>query len=194
MKRPSVRARLLFALAFLAVSTLALGAVSWAVLSRSTERLEALHRNTLAEVDRALTLSRRGADLATLAPYLLTLTSPFRIRQDGAAAEALIDEIAKGLPEKSGLQDQLGQSRASIGRLVRETARRADLRDRGLRINADLANAERRFAALAAPPEPAAAPPEPGTPRPPQRRKRNRIGWCCNGWRRRFWARGGRKT
>ena len=166
MKRPSVRARLLFALAFLAVSTLALGAVSWAVLSRSTERLEALHRNTLAEVDRALTLSRRGADLATLAPYLLTLTSPFRIRQEGAAAEALIDEIAKGLPEKSGLQDQLGQSRAAIGRLVRETARRAGLRDRGLRINADLADAERRFAALAAPPEPAAAPPETGTAPP----------------------------
>ncbi|MDZ4134949.1 MAG: ATP-binding protein, partial [Paracoccaceae bacterium] len=147
-----IRARLWLALALLAVATLTVGAVSWVSLTRGTARLDRLHGETLAEVDRALSLSRQSADLATLAPYLLTLDSPFRIAQEGAQAEALVDGLAQDLAPEAALQQVLEQTRSSIAELVRETSQRAALRDRTLRLNAYLARAERRFAALSARP------------------------------------------
>lgn len=152
MRRLTVRARLLLALALLALATLTVGAVAWVALMRGADRLEHLHDETLTGVDRALTLSRQAADLATLAPYLLTLDSPFRIAQEGAQATGLVDAITPGLPEDDTLRATMVQTRSAIATLVRETSLRAGLRDRGLRLNAELARAERRFAALSARP------------------------------------------
>ena len=148
--RLTVRARLLLALALLAVATLTVGTIAWVALTTSTDRLDRLHGETLAEVDRALTLSRRAADLATLAPYLLTLETPFRIARDGAAAAAIVDAIAEELPPDHPLDPVLDRTRGGIADLVRETSLRAGLRDRALRLNAELARTERRLAALAA--------------------------------------------
>lgn len=148
----TVRTRLLIALALLAVAVLTVGAIAWGALTRGTDRLDRLHGETLAGVDRALTLSRQAADLATLAPYLLTLESPFRIAQDGQAATALVDAISAGLPVDELLQAQLEETRRSVANLVRETSLRAGLHDRTLRLNAELAAMERRFAALSARP------------------------------------------
>ena len=148
----TVRARLLIALALLAVAVLTVGAIAWGALTRGTDRLDRLHGETLAGVDRALTLSRQAADLATLAPYLLTLESPFRIAQDGQAATALVDAISAGLPVDEPLQAKLEETRRAVANLVRETSLRAGLRDRTLRLNAELAAIERRFAALSARP------------------------------------------
>lgn len=148
MKRPSVRSRLLSALALLAVATLTVGALAWVGLTRGTERLDRLHSDTLVEVDRALTLARHAADLATLAPYLLTLDSPFRIRQEGGQAAALVEAIAQGLPPDAPLRAIMAQTKAAIADLVLETSLRAGLRDRVLRLNAELARADRSFAAM----------------------------------------------
>ncbi|MFT7391594.1 MAG: nitrogen-specific signal transduction histidine kinase/HAMP domain-containing protein [Paracoccaceae bacterium] len=152
MKRLTVRARLLLALALLALATLTVGAVAWVALTRGAERLEHLHDETLTGVDRALTLSRQAADLATLAPYLLTLDSPFRIAQEGAQATGLVEAIAAGLSQDHPLRGAMAETRGAIATLVRETSLRAGLRDRTLRLSAELARAERRFATLSARP------------------------------------------
>jgi signal transduction histidine kinase len=145
--RLSVRSRLLLALALLAAATLAVGVMSWIGLTRGTERMDLLHSDTLVEVDGALTLSQQASDLATLAPYLLTLDSPFRIRQDGARATLLVDAIAQALAPDAALRGTMAQTEAAIAELLRETQLRAGLRDRILRLNAALADADRSFAA-----------------------------------------------
>lgn len=150
MKRLSVRARLLTALALLSVAVLTVGAIAWSALTHGNDRLDQLHGETLAGVDNALTLSRQAADLATLAPYLLTLESPFRIAQDGQQAKAFVDAISAGLSNDNPLRSNLDETRRAIADLVRDTALRSGLRDRVLRLNADLAAAERRYAALSA--------------------------------------------
>lgn len=153
MRRLSVRFRLLLALGLLACAVLTVGAIAWTALSRGNDRLDRLHGETLSAVDRALTLSRQASDLATLAPYLLTLDSPFRIAQEGQAASALVDALQRGLPDENPLQAQLKDTRNAIADLVRDTSLRAGLRDRTLRLNATFAAAERRFAALSARPD-----------------------------------------
>jgi signal transduction histidine kinase len=153
MRRLSVRFRLLLALGLLAFAVLTVGAIAWSALSRGNDRLDRLHGETLSGVDRALTLSRLAADLATLAPYLLTLDSPFRIAQEGQAASALVDALQRGLPPGNPLHARLDDTRGAIADLVRDTSLRAGLRDRTLRLNAELAAAERRFAALSARPD-----------------------------------------
>jgi signal transduction histidine kinase len=152
MPRLSVRARLLAALTLLAAATLTVGAIAWIGLSRGADRLDRLHGDTLVGVDRALTLSHHAADLATLAPYLLSLDSPFRIAQEGAQAAALLDLIAAGLAADHPLQPDMATTRVAIADLVRDASLGAMLHDRTLRLNADLARAERSFAALSAQP------------------------------------------
>ena len=153
MKALSVRARLLLALALLAGAVLFVGAIAWGTLTRGTERLDRLHDETLQGVDRALSLSRQASDLSALAPYLLTLQSPFRIAQDGADAAGLLDRIEDGLPPDAPLRAVLQDSRDAIDILVAQSLERAALRDRILRLLGALGVAERRFAALAARPE-----------------------------------------
>jgi signal transduction histidine kinase/HAMP domain-containing protein len=150
VKRLSVRTRLLTALALLAVAVLTVGVIAWVALSRGNDRLDRLHGETLAGVDRALTLSRQAADLATLAPYLLTLESAFRIAQDGQEAAVFVDSIASGMSAEDPLQATLDETRQAIASLVRDASLRSDLRDRVLRLNAELAGAERHYAALSA--------------------------------------------
>ncbi|MCU0815661.1 MAG: ATP-binding protein [Cypionkella sp.] len=152
MKRLSVRLRLLLSLGLLAFAVLTVGAIAWAALTRGNDRLDRLHTETLTGVDEALIVSRHAADLATLAPYLLTLDSPFRIAQEGQAASALIDALQADLPADAPLHQTLQDTRAAIAGVVRDTSLRAGLRDRTLRLNAELAAAERRFAALSARP------------------------------------------
>lgn len=150
MKRISVRTRLLVALALLAFAVLTVGVIAWGALTRGNDRLDRLHGETLMAVDHALTLSRQAADLVMQAPYLLTLESPFRIAQEGRAADDLIQTLRAGLPPDHSLQITLKETRVAIADLVRDASLRAGLRDRTLRLNAELAAIERHFAALSA--------------------------------------------
>lgn len=150
MTRLSVRSRLLGALGLLAAAVLIVGIIAWGALSRGNDRMDRLLGDTLAGVDQALTLSRQAADLATLAPYLLTLDSPFRVAQEGQEATRLVDGIAAGLAAEDALRPTLAEMRGAIADLVRDASVRAELRDRTLRLNAELAAAERRYAAQSA--------------------------------------------
>ena len=149
MRRLSVRARLWLALAALAAAVLTLGAISWVTLGQATGRLDRLHDETLASVDAALALSREASALATRAPWLLTLESPYRIRQEGEAAQALLAGIAARLPP--GAEDLAAHLRSmttAIEDLTAATTARAGLTDQILRLNGQLAVSERRFATL----------------------------------------------
>lgn len=146
----SVRARLFFALAALTFATFFVGAIAWAALDRTTSRVERLHDVTLSAVDGALMLSRRAAAIATRAPYMLLLNSPFRIAQEGEETMRLIEQVRGGLAADSPLHPVLDDMRASTQTLVGHMEDRARYRDRTLRLNAELARMERRFTLRAA--------------------------------------------
>ena len=150
MKPLSVRARLFFALAALTLATFLVGAIAWTALDRMTSRVDRLHGDTLTAVDGALTLSRQAAAIATRAPYIMAIDSPFRIGQEGEETVRLIEEIRAGLTPGSPLSPVLGDMRAATEALVSDMQARAQFRDRTLRTTAALAKMERRFAQLAA--------------------------------------------
>ncbi|PZX51195.1 signal transduction histidine kinase [Cereibacter changlensis] len=149
-RRPSVRGRLFLALGVLAAATLIVGATSWITLRQATDRMDRLHDETLTAVDRALILSRQTSGLATRAPYLLTMESPFRIRMEADAARGIIAGIAGNLsPEAAAIAGILRDMDASIAALVDAASARSELTDRILRRNARIGALERRFSTLA---------------------------------------------
>lgn len=146
--RPSVRTRLLIALVVLAAATMVVGAASWFTLSQATARLDRLHDDTLRGVEEALTLSRRASDLATRAPYLLSIQSPFRMEQEAEVARGLIAGIAGQLPaEKADLAATLRQMDDSVRDMVEDASARAALIDKILRQNAETSAIERSLVA-----------------------------------------------
>ncbi|MDV7272113.1 ATP-binding protein [Thioclava sp. A2] len=148
--RASVRARLFFALAALAFATFLVGAIAWTALERTTKRVERLHSDTLEAVDRALTLSRQAADVATKAPFILLLDSPFRISQEGDATRGMVEDIRRAHGPNPSLDPVLTDLDEAVTSLVHHMQKRAIFRDRTLRINAELAGMERRVARLVA--------------------------------------------
>lgn len=90
-QKPGIRTRLWLALAFLVAATLFVGSIAWYALDRIDTNLQSLHTRTLAEVARSLQLSKQSSDLATSAPYLLNLKSPYLIQAEG---QKLLDGLA----------------------------------------------------------------------------------------------------
>lgn len=99
--RPDIRQRLWIALAALAVSTLFVGGVAWYALDRADQRLDQLHRQTLAEVARALRLSKQSSDIATSAPFLLNVSSQYLIEREGQMLAETLDQIATDWPSEA---------------------------------------------------------------------------------------------
>jgi signal transduction histidine kinase/CheY-like chemotaxis protein len=95
----SVRGRLWSALTLLSVAVLSASAVTWFALQRVDARLQDLHQETLSQVAQALDLSKRSADLATSAPYLLNQRSNFLIEQEGAKLLTVLDRVRADWPE-----------------------------------------------------------------------------------------------
>lgn len=89
----SIRGRMWAALALLALATMLVGGVAWFTLDKADSDLNNLHRQTLSEVAKALSLSKRSTDLATTAPYLLNLTSTYRINQEGRTLAANLEDV-----------------------------------------------------------------------------------------------------
>lgn len=90
----SIRSRIWIALAMLALSTMLVGLFAWVSLDRANEELDSLHQQTLSEVAQALSISKRSADLATSAPFLLNLSSNYRINREGKALVETLDKIS----------------------------------------------------------------------------------------------------
>lgn len=153
----SIRFRLLLALGLLAGATVFVGVLSWVALDRADNRLDLLHRQTLSEVARALSLSKRSSDLATTAPYLLNLKSPYLIRAEGENLIRAIGEIDRQWPAHSedtgpGIQsfeDEISQSlsemKSALASLVTAADNLNNMRDTILRLRAKLVEFERQF-------------------------------------------------
>jgi len=120
MWRFDIRARLWFALALLALSTLFVGGIGWYALDRADARLRALHTRTLAEVARSLKLSKQSSDLATSAPFLLNLKSSYLIRKEGQALIAALDPILEEWPSTRPDPQQIYAFDAEIVAAVRQ--------------------------------------------------------------------------
>lgn len=97
----SVQGRLWGALALLSLTIVAINVVTWLVLQRVDGRLQALHQETLSHVASALDFSKRSADLAATAPYLLNQRSHFLIQQEGAALLATLAHVNADWPDVS---------------------------------------------------------------------------------------------
>jgi signal transduction histidine kinase/CheY-like chemotaxis protein len=83
----------------LAFAVLSASAVTWFALQRVDARLQDLHQETLSQVAQALDLSKRSADLATSAPYLLNQRSNFMIQQEGAKLITVLDRVRQDWPQ-----------------------------------------------------------------------------------------------
>ena len=95
----TVRARLWLALGLLSFAVLAVSAATWVALQRVDTRLQTLHQQTLSHVAQALDLSKRSADLATSAPYLLNQRSNFLIELEGAKLITVLDRVRRQWPQ-----------------------------------------------------------------------------------------------
>lgn len=134
--RTSVRTRLLLALCALLTATLIVGITSWITLMRATDRLDRLHDDTLSSVAAALELSQQASDLATRAPYLLTLQSPFLVQQEADVARKLVSGIAHNLgPRAVQMNAILGLMDDAVRDLAADAAARAAQTDQILRLN-----------------------------------------------------------
>ena len=78
----SVKLRLSIAILTLCIVTLVISGIGLLMLRNAENWLETIHRDTLSEVSQALELSRNAADLATAAPFLLTVQLPFQQKAD----------------------------------------------------------------------------------------------------------------
>jgi signal transduction histidine kinase/CheY-like chemotaxis protein/HAMP domain-containing protein len=155
-RRLSIRLRLWLALTLLAGATVLVGAVSWYALGRADAKLEVLHRQTLSEVARALTLSKRSTDLATSAPFLLGLKSPYLIRSEGADLLAAIEHIGQQWPAagaapsdgfsfEQDISEPLVQIKYALSNLIEAADRLDKQRDKTLRLRVQLAAMDRAY-------------------------------------------------
>ncbi|MCV0425073.1 MAG: response regulator [Roseibium sp.] len=68
------------------------------MLDRADIRIEKLHRQTLSEVTRALRLSKQSSDIATSAPFLLSIPSDYLISREEQKLAETLDQIANDWP------------------------------------------------------------------------------------------------
>jgi len=95
---PDIRQRLWITLTLLTMSTIFVGGIAWYALDRAGTRLERLHSKTLTQVARALNLSKQSSDIATSAPFLLSLKSPYQIEREGRALLATLEPVLTAWP------------------------------------------------------------------------------------------------
>ncbi|RED18009.1 ATP-binding protein [Pontivivens insulae] len=115
-----VRRRLWSALALLSIAVLTVGGITLVSLQRVDANLQELHRQTLSEVAQALELSRRSANLATSAPYLLNQRSNFLLNQEASRLLETLDVIRVDWPETTFVLD--GRTRTDVSGAVDQIA------------------------------------------------------------------------
>ncbi|MEH6741669.1 MAG: hybrid sensor histidine kinase/response regulator, partial [Sulfitobacter sp.] len=111
--------RLSTAIAVLFLVSLMISAISLWHLRSAESWLDKIHRETLAEVSNALELSAGAANLATTAPFLLTVQLPFQLQVEADGIVGVIadmETIAKG---DADLALPLARMRVAISDLIR---------------------------------------------------------------------------
>lgn len=142
---PSVKARLSIAILTLCAVTLIISAISLLLLRNAENWLDTIHRDTLSEVSQALELSRNAADLATAAPFLLTVQVPYQRQVD---ADAILQTIVQLENLSTGTDDltlPLARIRLAIANLLRVSLPQSMLQADISQVDVDLARLQDRF-------------------------------------------------
>ena len=142
---PSVRARLSIAILTLCAVTLIISAISLLLLRNAENWLGTIHRDTLAEVSLALQLSRNAADLATAAPFLLTVQVPFQRHADSDAILQTIDQLEILSEGTDELTLPLARIRLAIANLLRVSSPQSVLQAEIAQVDTDLAHLQDKF-------------------------------------------------
>ncbi len=118
---PDIRQRLWIALALLAASTIFVGGIAWYALDRAGTRMERLHSETLTQVARALNLSKQSSDIATSAPFLLNLKSPYLIEREGRVLLTTLEPVLTAWPSvEASAQSPIDTYEVEIAAIVRQ--------------------------------------------------------------------------
>lgn len=142
----SIKLRLSIAILTLCSVTLVISGISLLMLRNAENWLETIHRDTLAEVSQALELSRSAADLATAAPFLLTVQLPFQQKADAEAILQTLTHLEKRSSETSDLALPLARMRVAIANLLRVSSPQSALQSEIARVDADLLGLQDVFA------------------------------------------------
>ena len=118
---PDIRQRLWIALGLLAASTIFVGGIAWYALDRAGTRLERLHSETLTQVARALNLSKQSSDIATSAPFLLNLKSPYLIEREGRVLLTTLEPVLTAWPSvEASAQSPIDTYEVEIAAIVQK--------------------------------------------------------------------------
>lgn len=138
-----VRVRLSAALAVMFALMLLVSVIGLRVLDRTEIWMNVLHRDTLTEVAAAMDLSREASDLATSAPFLFALFTPYQLEQEVAGVMANLGRVRQSSANDPALELPLARLGIAIEDLAQallpQSARQAELDaiDRALvRLNA----------------------------------------------------------
>ncbi|KQI68983.1 hypothetical protein AN189_08210 [Loktanella sp. 3ANDIMAR09] len=145
MRNLSVRFRLSVAILTLCAVTLVISGISLLMLRNAENWLETIDRDTLAEVSQALDISRNAADLATAAPFLLTVQMPFQRNSDAQAIVSTIDRLEALSADTADLALPLARMRVAIDRLQGLTAPQNALRADIAQVDIRLTQLQDRF-------------------------------------------------
>ena len=149
LRQPSIRSLLLTAIGLLLISILVIGTIALVTLNNAEDRLGTFHDQTLKEVADALELSGSASQLATSAPFLMTLGPSFQLESE--AREVLktlahIEKLGGGAPE---LTRPLSRIHVAITDLVGVMAPQSRNASQLALIDQDLDRLQRRFRGLA---------------------------------------------
>ncbi|WP_417259149.1 ATP-binding protein [Celeribacter sp.] len=145
LRSMSVKARLSIAILTLCAVTLVIAVVSLLMLRNAENWLDTIHRDTLSEVSQALDLSRNAADLATAAPFLLTVQVPYQRQVDAGEILQTIDRLDSLSEGKDDLALPLARVRVAIANLLRVSSPQSALQAEIAKMDTELARLQDRF-------------------------------------------------
>ncbi|WP_395172683.1 ATP-binding protein [Roseibium alexandrii] len=145
MFRQSVQLRLSTAIAVLFLVILLISSIALTTLRDAEGWLDIVHRDTLAEVSRALELSSGAADLATSAPFLITVQIPALMDAEVTSVLETIAEIEKLAGDDPALSIPLSRMRVAILDMNRAASPKSGLDAEISRIERDLVRLQNRF-------------------------------------------------
>lgn len=145
MFRQSVQLRLSTAIAILFLVILLISAIALTTLRNAEGWLDIVHRDTLAEVSRALDLSSGAADLATSAPFLITVQIPGLLDAEVKSILETISGIEKIAGDDPALSVPLSRMRVAILDMNKAASPKGALETEVARIDRELVRLQNRF-------------------------------------------------
>jgi len=134
--RLRARTRLLLAFTVLSSAAMVLALVGWLGLSNTDDALQAFEQQALPDISRSLELAERTANLAAVAPYVASASSPFMLEGLSRTLEdkiATVLALAKEIPQLDAsapnLQALLEQLERTVDELIDLTRQQLFIRE-----------------------------------------------------------------